>query len=88
MSRYRIRHDDKVLAFGYDHACGEFLQIYKRPKDAEERRMQDEFGVNPEEMLVDEDNSTGFTREKMEKLIAEHGFDLSELESASYKQTG
>jgi len=82
MTRYTIFHDDKVLAFGNDHVCGEYLQIYTRPADLQERKSQDSFGPNPEEMLVDEDKHTGFTREKMLKLIAEHGFDLSELESA------
>jgi hypothetical protein len=35
MSRYEVIHEDKGLAFGKDHACGEFLMIWKRPKKRE-----------------------------------------------------
>ena len=36
-----------------------------------------------EEMLVDEDSQTGFTRDKMLDLIKQHGFTLSELEAST-----
>jgi len=83
MSRYEIYHEDKGLAFGSDHACGEYLQIWLIPVDSEERKLQKQFGPDSEEMLVDEDKFTGFDRDKMLALIKEHGFDLSELESES-----
>lgn len=80
MSRYEVEHDDKVLVFGYDEFCGEYLQIWQRPEDLKERSMQDQFGPDPDEVLVDEDRNTGFTRDRMLGLIEEHGFVLSELE--------
>lgn len=79
MPRYEVYHEDYGLAFGDDRACGEFLQIWKRPKDPEERRLQDTFGMNPEEVLVDEDRHTQFSKEKMLTLIAEYGFSIDEL---------
>jgi len=83
MSRYEVIHDDKGLAFGNDHACGEFLMIWKRPaKGSKARRLQDQFGADSEDMLVDVDTmfDKEFTRPKMEALISEHGFRLEELE--------
>lgn len=79
MARYEIYHDDKGLSFGHDHVCGEYLQIWTRPDDPGERKQQDEFG--PDELVVDEDNMTVFTRERMLELIKEHGFELSELKA-------
>lgn len=81
MGRYEVYHDDKGLAFGGDRMCGEFLQIWERPADPDERKAQDKFG--PDDLLVDEDNMTGFTKDKMLELIAKHGFELSELEKAA-----
>lgn len=84
MSRYEVIHKDKGLAFGTDHACGEFLQIWKRPTDPKERRKQDMYGPNPDEMLVDEDSmfNRNFKSVRLQ-LIAEHGFTLKELTSAA-----
>ncbi len=82
--RYEVLHEDKGLAFGHDHACGEFLMIWSRPTDPKEREMQHQFGPNPEEILVDVDtlfNKT-FERDEMLRLIGLHGFSLSELEAA------
>lgn len=80
MSRFEVRHQDKGLAFGNDHACGEFLMIWKRPTDEKERQSQDAFGPDPEEVIVDEDTLfTGFTRERYLALLAEHGFTEGEL---------
>ena len=81
MSRYEIYHDDKGLSFGHDHVCGEYLQIWLRPDDPGERKLQDKFG--PDELIVDEDNMTGFTKDKMLELLEKHGFELSELEKAA-----
>jgi hypothetical protein len=83
MSRFEIYHEDKGLAFGYDHACGEYLQIWRIPEDPEDQKLQWQFGPDPDEMLVNEDRFTNFNRDKMELLIKEHGFDLSELEAES-----
>lgn len=74
MSRYEIYHKDKALAFGSDHACGEYLQIWDITKD----RMPDD-----ENILVDEDTKlTGLTQEKMLALVEDHGFTQNELERA------
>lgn len=81
MARYELYHDDKGLSFGYDHVCGEYLQIWTRPEEPEERKLQDQFGPDPHEVIVDEDNMTGFTKERMLELIEEHGFELSELKA-------
>ncbi len=85
MSRFVVIHEDKGLAFGIDHVCGEFLQIWRRPKEQEERRQQDLYGPDPEEMLVDKDPrfDKDFTYETMVKLITEHGFKLEELEKVA-----
>lgn len=78
--RYEILHKEKGLSFGYDHACGEFLQIWTRPVDLKERMNQDKYGPDPEEMLIDEDTKfTRLTREKMMQLVQEHGFTIEEL---------
>jgi len=72
--RFEIYHKEKALAFGSDHVCGEYLQIW----DITEDRMPDEDNI-----LVDEDTKiTGMTRDKMMKLIREHGFTEKELEKA------
>ena len=34
MSRLEVLHDDKGLAFGKDHVCGDFLMIWKRVYDS------------------------------------------------------
>lgn len=82
MSRFQVMHQDKGLAFGDDHACGEFLMIWIRPTDPSERDAQDIFGPDPEEVIVDEDTVlTGLTREKYLALLAEHGFSEEELAS-------
>lgn len=81
MSRYEIYHEDdkKALAFGSDHACGEYLMIW----DTSEYREPD-----GENVLIDEDTIlTGLTKEKMEVLVEEHGFTMAELENA-YKRRG
>lgn len=87
MSRFTVLHQDKGLAFGNDHATGEFLQIWLRPSDPEKRRLQDQFGVDPNEMLVDKDTMfhQDFNREVMLKLIKEHGFTSDELSNV-YKR--
>jgi len=71
-TRYEIYHKDKGLAFGNDHACGEFLQIWDLSK-----------GKQPDvdNILVDEDRFTGFNPPKMLKLLKEHGFALDELKN-------
>ena len=73
MSRYEIIHKDRGLAFGYDHALGEYLQIWDETKG---------HGPDVDNILVDEDNQTGFTRDKMLRIIDAHGFKLSELVDA------
>jgi len=87
MSRYQILHEDKGLAFGNDHACGEFLQIWKRPDNPKDRSEQDQFGPNPEEMLVDLDTrfDKDFTKDKMLEIITLHGFRLDELKKCELK---
>ena len=80
MSRIEVWHKDKGLAFGNDHFTGNFIQIWKRPKDPEERKLQDTFGMNPEDMLVDEDERfTGLNRTSLCRLIKKHGFTEEEL---------
>ena len=75
MSRFEIYHEKKALAFGNDHACGEYLMIWDLTKGYRE--------PDPDNILVDEDTKlTGFTKDKMLKLIAEHGFEIGELEKA------
>lgn len=74
MSRFEIYHEDKALAFGNDHACGEYIQIW----DTTKYSMPD-----CDNVLVDEDTLlTGLTREKMMKLIQEHGFTEREMANA------
>ena len=82
MPRYEVYHKDKGLAFGSDGCLsGEFLQIWSRPTDKEERAAQDKFG--PDELLIDEDtHNTGLTFTRMQKIIKEHGFSESELSDA------
>ena len=84
MSRYEVLHKDKGLAFGHDHPCGEFLMIWQRPTDSKERELQDKFGPDPEEMLVDVDTmfNKDFNRDKMIELIIEHNFTINELKQA------
>jgi hypothetical protein len=80
--RIEVLHEDKGLAFGKDNACGDFLQIWIRPANPEERKTQDQFG--PEDLIVDEDTVfTCLTGEIMEKIVVEHGFTMEELEEAS-----
>ncbi len=76
--RYEIYHDDKGLAFGWDHAVGEFLQIWDLSKGGQ---------PDADNILVDEDSFTGFDRDKMLKLIELHGFTLKELENEFNKRT-
>ena len=67
--RYEIYKNGKGLAFGNDHACGEFLQIWKLPGQPE-----------PDNILVDEDaRLTGLTREKYMSLLKKHGFTEEDL---------
>ena len=84
MSRYEVIHDDKGLAFGNDHACGEFLMIWLRPADLAKRSMQEEFGPDLNEIIIDKDMlfDKDFNQAKMTKLIKLHGFKLSELRKA------
>jgi len=71
MSRYEIYHEDKALAFGTDHACGEYLQIWTLDKG----RMPDVKNI-----IVDEDTVlTGMSRGKMLALLKEHGFTEDEM---------
>ncbi len=84
--RIEVLHNDKGLAFGKDHACGEFLIIWERPNDPIERKRQDQFGPDPDEVVVDEDRFTNFTTEKAKTLIATHGFTWQELENAWQKK--
>ena len=73
MSRHEIYHNDKGLAFGRDHACGEYLQIW----DLSKGRCPD-----VDNILVDEDTVlTGLTQDKMLSLVEEHGFEQHELET-------
>jgi len=87
MSRHEVIHKDKGLAYGKDHACGEFLMIWKRPIDLEERKNQDKFGPDPEEIIVDKDTMfhKDFNKNEMIRLIELHGFELQELEDAYNK---
>lgn len=73
--RYEIYHkeDKKALAFGRDHAVGDFLQIWSTSESRE---------PDSDNILVDEDTLSGLTRERMLELLAEHGFDESELAEA------
>ena len=73
-TRFEVYHKDKALAFGKDHACGEFLMIWDLTKGQE---------PEPDNILADEDRFTGFTKEKMLALIGKHGFALDELRRAS-----
>lgn len=74
MSRFEVYHKDKALAFGNDHACGEYIQIW----DITKQREPDDTNV-----LVDEDTRlTGLTKDRMMKLIQEHGFAEHELKKA------
>lgn len=83
MSRYEVIHDDKGLAFGTDHACGDFLMIWRRPIDSEDRQNQDSFGPEPGDLLFDKDvYLTQLTREEYLEALKEHGFTESELEEA------
>jgi hypothetical protein len=84
MSRYEVKHSDKGLAFGRDHACGEFLMIWRRPTNPAERQKQDAMGPDPDEVLVDKDTlfDRDFDRPAMLRLIAKHGFTLDELQAA------
>lgn len=83
MSRYEVLHEDKGLAFGTDHACGDFLMIWKRPSDPTARQDQNSFGPEPDDMLFDKDvYLTKLTREEYLKAIEQHGFVESELEDA------
>ena len=88
MSRYIILHEDKGLAFGNDHACGEYLQIWARPTIKKERELQDKFGAEDEEILVDKDTlfDKGFDRDEMIRLIEIHGFHLNELAEIKAKE--
>lgn len=87
--RYTVLHDDKGLSFGQDHACGEFLQVWTRPQDEVDRGKQDQYGPDPDEMLVDEDAKfTGFTRERMMRLLEDHGFTVEELMNEAQKNMG
>lgn len=79
MGRIEIYHKDKGLAFGRDHALGEFLQIW----DLSKGQMPD-----ADNILVDEDALTGLTRVRMEQLILQHGFTLEELEKAFLSSRG
>jgi hypothetical protein len=90
MSRYEILHEDKGLAFGNDHACGEFIMIWTRPADPMKRKEQDNYGPEPEDVLVDKDTlfDKDFNKEQMLKLIKEHGFDVSELQEAKREKGG
>lgn len=82
MSRYTIRHKDKTLSFGTDHVFGQFLQIWTRPEDEHERKLQDVIGPDPNEMLVDEDEINDYSDNVTLALIEQHGFQLSELEGS------
>jgi hypothetical protein len=75
MASYRleIHHNGKSLAFGNYHACGEYLMIWDTTEYAE---------PDVDNVIVDEDQFTGFAREKMLSLIQEHGFTVKELEQA------
>lgn len=79
MSRFEVFKNKKGLAFGNDHALGEYLQIWNAPN----REMPD-----VDNILVDEDMLTGLNREKMLRLISEHGFNESDLELAFVTQRG
>ena len=81
MSRFEVLHEDKGLAFGNDHACGEFLMIWTRSKEGKKRQQQDIFGPDADDILVDKDVlfDPGFNREEMGRLIKEHGFEIEEL---------
>jgi len=76
--RYEIFKNGKGLAFGKDHACGDFIQIW----DASKSTIPDVDNV-----LVDEDVLlTGLTRERMMELLKEHGFTEEDLAKEHDKQ--
>ncbi len=81
--RHEVIHDNKGLAFGNDHACGEFLQIWRRPTNPKERKEQDMYGPDDEDMLVNKDTlfDKDFNRREMLRLIELHGFKSYELET-------
>lgn len=77
MSRYVVHHDKKSLAFGNDHACGEFLMIWDTTKYSE---------PDDENVLVDEDVLfTNLTKQKMINLLEKHGFTQEELMEAKFR---
>jgi len=70
-TRYEIYKGNKGLAFGNDHACGEFLQIW----DTSDHTQPD-----TDNILVDEDTQlTGLTRTRMIDLLEQHGFTEEDL---------
>ena len=74
VTRFSIIKNGKGLAFGKDHAFGEYLQIW-------ETLGKDDSVPDCSNILVDEDCMTGFfTRKKMLSLIQQHGFDEADLE--------
>jgi len=87
MSRYEILHEDYGLAFGEDHAVGEFLMIWCRPQDPDKRKAQDTFGVDPYEVLVDRDTmfDKTFNNDELLKELDKYGFDISELQAVYNK---
>ena len=68
--RCEVHHEGKTLAFGNDCACGEFLMIWDTTKYRE---------PDCDNVIVDEDRSTGMTRQSMLSLISQHGFVEEEL---------
>ena len=80
MSRYEIHHENKSLAFGNDHACGEYIMIWDTSKYSE---------PDSDNILVSEDVLfTNLTQERMIKLIEKHGFTKEEITEARGRDCG
>lgn len=78
--RYEIYHTTKAIAFGIDYACGEFLQIWDITKYRE---------PDVDNILVDEDvKLTGLTRDRVLKILSEHGFTEEEMDEEYSKDGG
>lgn len=73
VSRYEIYKGTRGLAFGTDHACGDYIQIwdtsmYREPDD--------------DNIIIDEDQKlTGLTKERFLSIIKEHGFTEEDIRS-------
>lgn len=80
MSRHEIWHTDKGIAFGHDHIFGLFLQLWHIPEDPDERKLQRQFGADPDEIIVDMDEQRKDTMDEMIKVAVSHGFSEAEVD--------